>query len=330
MKVGVIGLGEQAWDNLLPSLAMIRNCRIVALCDKDDDKVNDATKAYGGKGYVQFQEMILNEQLDAVIVASYPQVHEEVLEMTIAYGIPTFVEKPPTVTTVKLKRLIERNRKFKTITAVGLNFNFTEAFRFIEDASRRPEFGTVRHIRVNHYGAKPTQPLWGLDSTLRSFLLAQAIHPLGMLLNFGELTSAKPMVHSFNNDEGMFIGATITLRDTEGGLINAQVNTTSMAPFFRWELELITSTGVIITVNSLWETKLFSKHRSNTMIENQKWWHDSWSPSPLSNGFKRTGYEHQFRHFFECIENGESNSTALENILPIYKLMDFIEEQIDE
>lgn len=51
----------------------------------------------------------------------------------------------------------------------------------------------------------------------------------------------------------------------------------------------------------------------------------TWRPSPLSGGFKRNGYEHQFAAFFEDIACDRRGPTSIEHMLPLYELMDRIE-----
>jgi predicted dehydrogenase len=51
LKVAVIGIGEQGWDNILPSLAQIKTISTVATCDIDKNKADLAARNYGAKSY---------------------------------------------------------------------------------------------------------------------------------------------------------------------------------------------------------------------------------------------------------------------------------------
>ncbi len=83
-NVGVIGLGEQGWDNLLPSIAVLKNANIQAVCDLDSEKCMTAARNYGAKQYSNYMEMLDNEKLDAVVVASHPSVHKAVLVLVLS------------------------------------------------------------------------------------------------------------------------------------------------------------------------------------------------------------------------------------------------------
>ncbi len=325
-NVGVIGLGEQGWDNLLPSLAMMREANIKAVCDLNTSRRALAARNYGAAPYKNYLEMLDQERLDAVIVASHPAVHTAVLQTTLVRGIPTFIEKPPTLSTVELCDLIDLNRAYKTPTAVGLNFSFTDPVLFVKNMMAKPEFGNLTYLRICHYGNKPTGTMWGLDSKARSFLLSQAIHPLGLVFDLGRPTDDQPVIHAYDGRAGLLIDVHMRLADRRGHTFTAELLTTSSSPFFEWELQLISDKGVMVNINSLWEVEVYSQHRSNPMIENQKWWRDMWRPSPLSGGFKRNGYQNQFAAFLANSTAKRTSHTSIENMVPLYTLMDEMEE----
>lgn len=326
LNVGVIGLGEQGWNNLLPSLAVLKDVNIQAVCDVDAERLHTAARNYGAKPYDDYTKLLDDEDLDAVVVASHPNVHANVLRETIVRKIPTFIEKPPTLTTQELEELIKLNENNQTITAVGLNFSFTEPVKFIKDLMKKPEFGKLQYLRVCHYGNKPDTTLWGLDSRARSFLLSQAIHPLGLIYDLGrEHPNAKRVIHAHGSDAGFLFSISSELQDDAGDVFVAELLTTSTSPFFEWQLQLVSNTGVMVQVNSLWEVEVYSKERANKMIDNPKWWRDTWRPSPLSGGFKRNGYEHQFAEFVDNIRKQKVNGTCIEKMMPIYNVMDAME-----
>lgn len=327
INVGIIGIGEQGWDNLLPSLAINKNANIKAVCDVDPEKCEVAARNYGAHPYDDFLQMLEQEQLDAVVVASHPKVHAAVLRETIPRGIATFVEKPPTLTTPELYELISLNEQYQTITAIGLNFSFTDTVQFIKTLIEKPEFGSLDYVRICHYGNKPDGTLWDIDSRARSFLLSQAIHPLGLLFDLGsEYRPSDEQIHVRHSEAGFLFNVTTELANKDGRPFIAELLTSSTSPFFEWQLQLVSDRGTMVLINSLWEVQVYSKHRNNTMIDTDKWWRDTWRPSPLSGGFKRNGYEHQFTAFFDSINQQTPGDMSIERMVPIYKMIDSMEE----
>lgn len=328
--VAIIGIGEQTWDNLLPSLASMKNVNIKAVCDIDTNRVNLAARNYGAEAFTDINSLIEAIHVDAVVVASHPNVHKEVLEICIPKGIPIFVEKPPTLYTHELEKLVDLNKKYNTITSVGFNFNFADPVKLLKEMLLREDFGRIEYVRVSHLGSKPNETMWGLTSKARSFLLAQAIHPLGLLLYLGAPVFNETKIRSVDSEKGMVFDVNMLLEDSSKNTFVAELLTTSLSPFFEWQLQLLTSKGVLIYINSLWEVEVHSTNKKdNTLINNPKWWRDTWRPSPLSGGHKRNGYENHFKEFFENIQAGKQDSDSIEHTLNIYYLIDEMEKKYE-
>lgn len=326
LKVGVIGVGEHGWDNILPSLAQILTVSTVATCDIDKKRANLAATKYGAKPYCDYKLMIQQEELDAIIVASYPDVHYSVAKLALEKGIAIFVEKPPTFTLEELNVLIGMN-KHKVTTGVGLNFNYAEAVNIVDELSKKEHFGRIQYISISHYGNKPKKALWGLKSAVKSFLLAQAIHPIGFMTKYGEKIKTYD-IKTINRGEDLLVSGNFLLENAEGKQVIANLTTGNMSPYFMWRAELITDKSVIIRINSLWELEIFDSNKTTNLIDKPKRWKDVWNPSPLSNGYSRTGYFHQFSEFFNCVKNKKQFASSLENLIPVYKILNIMENEL--
>ena len=46
-NVAVIGVGEQSWNNLLPSLSVMKHVNLKAVCDIDRGAADTAARNYG-------------------------------------------------------------------------------------------------------------------------------------------------------------------------------------------------------------------------------------------------------------------------------------------
>ena len=327
LKVAVVGIGEQSWDNILPSLAQITTISTVATCDIDKSKADLAAVKYGAKSYCDYKLMIENEKLDAIIVASYPDVHYKVAKLALEKGIAIFIEKPPTFTLEELEDLISSNKR-KAITGVGLNFNYAETVNLFDKLSKKEDFGKIKYLSVSNYGNKPKKPLWGLKSTVKSFLLAQAIHPIGFMTKYGENIGAYD-IKTINKDGNLFVSGNFLLTNTNGDQIIANLTTGNMSPHFMWRVELITDKSIVIRINSLWEFEIFDNNKSTNLIDKPKRWKDVWNPSPLSNGYSRTGYFNQFSEFFNCVKNGIQFASSLENLIPVYHILNILEKELE-
>lgn len=326
-RVGFIGVGEQGWNNLLPALALLPYVDVVGICDSCKQRRAIAAEKYGANPYEDYNEMISKENLDAVVVASHPRVHEQVLLSTIPKKIPTFVEKPPTLSTQSLNRIVELNRNYNTETAIGLNFGYTEPLRFVFSAVADPDFGKLSYLRVEHLNNKPSKDLWFKNNLIRDFLLSQIIHALGVIFDFGDPLDESEEVHTRVSENGILVCLNKQMKAKNGGpIFTAELISTSSSPFFDWSLEAVSDLGNMIRVNSLLEVEVYSHKQCYEFTKTPKWWRGTWRPSPMSSGYKRTGYQYEFANFFRQDESAYAPVHTIENALEIYKVMDRIEE----
>ena len=327
LKVAVIGIGEQCWDNILPSLAQIPTISLIATCDIDKNKADLAAMKYGAKAYYNYKSMIEHEELDAIIVACDPYVHYDVAKLALEKDIAIFVEKPPTITRKELETLIAINKN-KVITGVGLNFNYAEAVRMVDRLAKEKDIGRIKHISVSHYGVKPKKPLWGHKSLVKSFLLSQTMHAAGFITKYGAIIKSHD-VKASNKNGKIFASGLFHLQNASGDQIIANITTGNLCPHFMWRAELITDKSIVIRINSLWELEIFDSNKTTNLIDTTKRWKDVWNPSPLSTGYSRTGYFTQFDEFFNCVINKKQFSSSFEKLVPAYKVLDILEEELE-
>lgn len=204
LNIGIVGLGEQFSDNILPAIVSTSNTRIKAVCNIDEGRMKSYSRQLGVNGYTDFNKMFTEENLDGVIAVSYPNVHYNVIKTAIRMHIPILVEKPPVESTQQLMDLLRSaDDNNSRPVVVGLNFGFSESFLKLRNVIDKQELGDILSVNIVHYADKPKSSLWGL-SNIRSTLLAQAIHPLGLVLELGDIVRLENS-KIVNRDNGIFM-----------------------------------------------------------------------------------------------------------------------------
>lgn len=325
-RIAAIGLGEQAWTNLIPSLATISDVRIDWVCDNDPMACSRAAEKLKAVQFGSIDELLGTVTPDALIVASTPTVHRRVLEMAIPRGIPTFVEKPPTLTTTELQHLVQLNRGRGTRTQVGLNFSYSEPVQIALQAMQDAAFGNLAYMRINHLNNKPDQPLWLEDNHRRDFLLSQVIHALGVVFEAGEPADDVEYFAAYDSEAGVLMSLNKQfLSRRSGSTFTFELVASSSAPFFDWSFQAISDNGSMITINSLMEIEISTKGVTHPLGVGPKWWRNSWRPSPVSAGHRRNGFTLQFESFLNDKASHAQMAPTLAACLPMYELMDRME-----
>jgi predicted dehydrogenase len=93
LKAAIIGLG--VGEAHIAGYNSHPNCKVVALCDFDPDKVKMAKQKYPGlKITTEADEILEDKRIDVVSVASYDNYHHKQILKAIEFNKHVFVEKP--------------------------------------------------------------------------------------------------------------------------------------------------------------------------------------------------------------------------------------------
>lgn len=315
LKIGLIGIGEQMRDNLIPVLNLLENVEIVAMCDLKRTNLVPQSINF----YTDYYQMLEIEKLDIVIVASYPEIHEKVLEFCILKNINVFVEKPPTYTLQKLQELtnlFEKNSK-KPIIGFGMNFNYAKSIQKIDQfiLQNKKEVGEIEHIRIAHLASKPNEyTFWKMTNLLDCFLLSQAIHPLALANKYIN-KEVKVRDTSYLKDNSIYYSLDLDVAND----LKIKVFATNNSPYFSWDFTLITSNKFYFHIDQNWTLKIKApanfKNLSNEKIE------INFLESPIKCGHENPGYYDELATFVECVRNKTEFREDLYFMENVYKLM---------
>jgi predicted dehydrogenase len=317
MKLGFIGFGLHARENLLPASRSIFSMEVAAICDRDPTVRKEAGMLFGAdRIYADHCEMMDNCALDGVIAACYPADHYRIAVDAIDRGIPVFIEKPLAPSSRQVDELIERAAKRNVVTGVGMNFRYAEVTRRLAELAS----GHFNTISLRQLANKPFGKLWDYDSALKSFLHAQTIHGLDMLVH---LCGSVRDLHVVHNNCGNRIVFTVILEFESGA--HGSLITSNTSPHFVFDFDVICRDKFYVTGRSLWDMTISETGKRYAGGERKKW-RDSWTPSPLASGFARSGYLGELEDFVAAVRAGSKDSgTAFSTLRETYRCLDLIE-----
>lgn len=103
LGAAVIGLG--VGEAHARTLAADPRCRLVAVCDKDEEKARRAGAALGGAAARSFEEILADPSIGLVSIASFDEDHYAQALAALEAGKHCFVEKPLCRSAAELKAL---------------------------------------------------------------------------------------------------------------------------------------------------------------------------------------------------------------------------------
>ena len=144
-RLGVIGVGLIGARHL-SLIAAAERCEVVAVADPAPS-VAPMVAHYGARFYQNYSDLLSEESLDGVIIATPNALHAEVGIACAAAGLPMLVEKPLTDTLVAGRRLVEAAEAADVPLAVGHHRRFDPA---IERARVMIDEGRIGQLVAVH------------------------------------------------------------------------------------------------------------------------------------------------------------------------------------
>jgi len=150
LRVGLIGSGFIAKQKHLPAWNTLgRKARVVALCDPNVAQAEALARVHGiPKVYADFQEMLREEQLDAVDICSPPRTHAELAIRSLEAGAHTLIEKPMAIGTEECDRIIAASRQTGRKICVAHSDLFYPSFVKARALVAQGTIGEFRGMRI--------------------------------------------------------------------------------------------------------------------------------------------------------------------------------------
>jgi len=101
---GVVGLGMG--KHHCKAVAGAAGAKLVAVCDTDPERLGPVAEEHGVKAYDSYQDMLQDDAVEAVCIATPSGMHADMGIEAAAAGKHIVVEKPIDVDVAKIKRLI--------------------------------------------------------------------------------------------------------------------------------------------------------------------------------------------------------------------------------
>src|SRR5436309_14160866 len=120
LRIGILGCGPISQAAHFTACRKARNAELYAICDQAEDLVNRMTAMHEPQvSYLDYDQMLADAQVEAVIVAIADQYHVEAARKAIAAGKHVLVEKPLGVSVEDCEALQAQVRETGLVLQVG-------------------------------------------------------------------------------------------------------------------------------------------------------------------------------------------------------------------
>lgn len=157
LNVCLIGCGRAGMIHAKSYAGKVNNAELIALCDSFKENLENAQKEVSVKyTYTDYQEVMKNPEIDAVIVVTPTKFHHDVVIAAANAGKHVFCEKPMAENARECDEMIEACKKNHVKLQIGFMRRFDRNFRRGKELIDAGAIGQVTSLRSNTHG--PSEP----------------------------------------------------------------------------------------------------------------------------------------------------------------------------
>lgn len=193
IKWGIIGCGDVTEVKSGPAFNKVAGSSLIAVMRRDGAKAKDYASRHGvPKWYDNAMELINDQEINAIYIATPPLQHEEYAELAMAAGKAVYVEKPMTLNAAAALRMKQAVEKYKAKLTVAHYRREQPMFLKIKELIDQKAIGTVSLVQLQMFQPHQSNLIansstnWRLDPAISGGGLFHdlAPHQLDLMIYF--------------------------------------------------------------------------------------------------------------------------------------------------
>mgnify|MGYP006294614871 CR=1 FL=1 len=178
LKFGIIGAGSIVRYRHLPETSMNVHSEVNAVCDIVEPRAQEMARKYHCKAYTDYQEMLLDPDLDAIIVAATNTTHAEMSIAALEAGKHVLCEKPMATSLEDARKMIEAAEKSNKKLMIAHNQRLEPANKKAKMILKSGSLGEV--LTFTSVFGHPGSENWAIDGA-DTWFFRKEITGLGVL-----------------------------------------------------------------------------------------------------------------------------------------------------
>ena len=161
INVGAIGTGRISRGHDMPGIWKYDQARIVAVCDLDSRRMEDAKvlvngyyskktgKPYDGvAGYLDYKQLLASKDVDAVVISTPDHWHALIAITAVEAGKDVYLQKPASLTIAEGRALSNAVHRTGRIFQIGSQQRSAAQFRYAAELVRNGRVGELKTVYV--------------------------------------------------------------------------------------------------------------------------------------------------------------------------------------
>ncbi len=228
-NIGIIGYGGfgrflHYWWNKLEGV------NVIAVSDRS----HEDGEADGMKYYKNWEDLIENENIDIVSIATPPSLHVEVACAAMRKNKHVLLEKPIAVTNEGAEEILRTQQETGMVLTIDHMLRYNPIIKALIQLSRQEAFGKLRHVVVSNYAQDEGLPQshWFWDKSISGgIFIEHGVHFFDIVnsLTTQKVTKVYGCAHNRNELQQDQVSATVLFDE---GLIASHYHSFSGPGFF--------------------------------------------------------------------------------------------------
>ena len=257
VKLGIIGMGYIGQIHL-KNCMKIPNVEVFGVADLSQKALNRAKKAGVKKVYPNFESLLKEPEIDAVLIGVPTHLHLKCAIAAAEAGKDIFLEKPISVNVNEAKEIISVARKNSVKLMMGYHLRFNREFGKVKEEMNNGLFGEIENAHATFISSGPffhraeghapvPVPDWWFNKELTGggVMVDLGCHMINLMRwYFGEITDIKAYFgYRFNMD---FEDSSMCLAKFDSGTV-ALINVGWFSQQYTLKIDLL---GSVRNVNA--------------------------------------------------------------------------------
>jgi myo-inositol 2-dehydrogenase/D-chiro-inositol 1-dehydrogenase len=155
LRIGVVGAGQMGRYHIERLAGSVPDAEVVAVSDVYVEGAKQVAEQVGARAYSDGHELVADDQVEAVLIASPGFTHEEFTLACLATDKPVLCEKPLAPTIDACVRVLEAEAaKPRRLIQVGFMRRYDDGFRALKAAADAGRVGRPLLLHCRHRNAE--------------------------------------------------------------------------------------------------------------------------------------------------------------------------------
>lgn len=156
IRIGMIGAGQIGEDHVRRITEKLSGAQVTAIASRRRAPAEKVAEICGARVEDSVASLLAADDVDAVIIASPSELHEEQVLMALAAGKQVFCEKPLAITAEGCRRIVEAEVKLgRRMVQVGFMRRYDRGYRQLKQAIDSRDFGAPLMVHCAHRNIAP-------------------------------------------------------------------------------------------------------------------------------------------------------------------------------